>query len=222
MSDFYENESAWRAKVAADARDEACMTFAPGDPKLPRVLLIGDSISMGYTIPVREALRGVANVRRIPGNAGMTERGLANLEAWLGAGNWAAIHFNFGLHDLKYLSADGKLDLSGTQVCGVAAYELNLGTLAMRLLATGAKIVWASTTPVPEGASGRKAGDEVAYNAAAARVMQKAGIPVNDLHAAVRLELATYQLPRNVHFNDAGSKFLGARVAECLRRALRG
>jgi hypothetical protein len=34
------------------------------DPALPRVLLIGDSISMGYTLPVRTALKGKANVHR--------------------------------------------------------------------------------------------------------------------------------------------------------------
>ena len=88
---------------------------------------------MGYTVGVRERLRGVANVRRLPANAGHTARGLASLEAWLGQGGWAAIHFNFGLHDLKYLDANGKLDLSGTQVTALEAYERNLCRLVPRL-----------------------------------------------------------------------------------------
>lgn len=37
-------------------------------PGLPRVLLIGDSISIGYTEPVRMELAGKANVHRIPTN----------------------------------------------------------------------------------------------------------------------------------------------------------
>ena len=38
------------------------------NPALPRVLLIGDSISIGYTLPVRELLDGRANLHR-PGLA---------------------------------------------------------------------------------------------------------------------------------------------------------
>ena len=57
-------------------------TLAPikDDPKLPRVLLIGDSISMGYTLPVRKLLDGKANVHRIPDNGGPTTHGLKNLD----------------------------------------------------------------------------------------------------------------------------------------------
>src|SRR5260221_7460827 len=67
---------------------------------LPRVLLIGDSISMGYTLPVRELLQGKANVHRIPENGSSTPVGVAKLKAWLGDGKWDVIHFNWGLHDL--------------------------------------------------------------------------------------------------------------------------
>ena len=53
--------------------------FAPvtDDPKLPRVLLIGDSISIGYTLPTRDFLKGKVNLHRIPTNGGPTTRGLA-------------------------------------------------------------------------------------------------------------------------------------------------
>jgi hypothetical protein len=66
---------------------------------LPRVLLIGDSISMGYTLDVRELLKGKANVHRIPTNGGPTTNGLKNIKAWLGDSKWDVIHFNWGLHD---------------------------------------------------------------------------------------------------------------------------
>ena len=66
------------------------------DPKLPRVLLIGDSISIGYTLATREFLKGKANLHRIPTNGGPTTKGLASIEAWLGKGKWDVIHFNWG------------------------------------------------------------------------------------------------------------------------------
>ena len=70
---------------------------------LPRVLLIGDSISIDYTLPVRERLAGKANVYRIPENGGCTTNGLAKLNVWLGTQRWDVIHFNWGLHDLKLM-----------------------------------------------------------------------------------------------------------------------
>src|SRR5438093_8938340 len=77
------------------------------DPKLPRVLLIGDSISIGYTVPVRELLKGKANVHRPLTNCEATVRGLRDLDKWLGSGKWDVIHFNWGLHDLKYIGEKG-------------------------------------------------------------------------------------------------------------------
>ena len=78
------------------------------DPKLPRVLLIGDSISIGYTLPTREFLKGKANLHRIPTNGGPTTRGLASIDAWIGESKWDVIHFNWGLHDLKYMGPNGE------------------------------------------------------------------------------------------------------------------
>ena len=59
----------------------ASITDTPG---LPRVLLIGDSISVGYTLPVRALLRGQANVHRLPENGGPTIRGLEQIDGGLG------------------------------------------------------------------------------------------------------------------------------------------
>ena len=64
------------------------------DPALPRVLLIGDSISIGYTLPTRALLAGKANVHRILTNGGPTPNGLEHLTEWLGSGKWDVIHFN--------------------------------------------------------------------------------------------------------------------------------
>src|ERR1017187_10263423 len=101
---------------------------------------------------------------------------------------------------------------AGKQVRGVAAYEENLRQLVARLKATGAKLVWGSTTPVPAGSNGRVQGDEAKYNEAAARVMREAGIPIDDLHAVVVSGPADMQLPKNVHFTNEGYGILARAV----------
>lgn len=181
-------------------------------PGLPRVLLLGDSISMGYTLPVRAKLAGKANVHRPPENCGDTARGVASVDKWLGRGQWAVIHFNFGLHDLKYLDAAGQLAPpdKGKQVASLAQYEANLRTIVARLKKTGAKLIYATTTPVPGGSQGRVEDDAVRYNAVAVRVMREMGVAINDLHAFVKPRQAQLQRPANVHFSDEGS----ARLAE--------
>lgn len=196
-------------------------------PDLPRVLLIGDSISIGYTVAVRELMKGKANVHRIPVNGGPTPNGLKNLTAWLGDSKWDVIHFNWGLHDLKYMGpnnenlADPKAATSHQQV-PLADYEKNLTELVKRLQATRAKLIWCSTTPVAEGSKGRVSGDEVKYNEAAARVMKAAGVPINDLYSHARPRLADIQVPDgNVHFSDAGSRYLAEKVAASITEALR-
>ncbi len=195
------------------------------DPKLPRVLLIGDSISMGYTSEVRTLLEGKANVHRIPENGGTTAKGLKNIKAWLGKTKWDLIHFNWGLHDMKCIQddpgkrADPKAAGSHRQV-SIEDYEKNLRELVAQLKATGAKLIWCNTTPVPEGSGGRIAGEEVKYNEAAARVMKEAGIPTDDLNAHAAAKLKDVQLPANVHYSDAGYKYLAEKVAKEIAAAL--
>src|SRR5258708_28446482 len=92
--------------LAAQQRPNPAMQDVEHVHGLPRVLLIGDSISMGYTVPVRELLKGKANVHRIPTNGGPTTNGITNLKAWLGDSKWDVIHFNWGLHDVKFIRDD--------------------------------------------------------------------------------------------------------------------
>lgn len=182
----------------------AAVTDTPG---LPRVLLIGDSISMGYTLDVRAKLAGKANVHRPLENCGDTARGVASMDKWLGSGKWDVIHFNFGLHDLKYLDAAGQLAApdKGKQVHTLAEYEANLRKIVGRLKQTGAKLIYATTTPVPGGTTGRIEDDAIRYNAVAVRVMQEHGVAINDLHGFVKTRQALLQRPANVHFSTEGS-----------------
>ncbi|QDU36468.1 GDSL-like Lipase/Acylhydrolase [Maioricimonas rarisocia] len=192
-------------------------------PGLPRVLLIGDSISIGYTVAVREKLEGEANVHRIPVNGGPTTRGVDQIDAWLGDSEWDVIHFNWGLHDLKYINDKGQLvdPDKGHQQVSLADYEKNLRELVKRLQQTGAQLIWCATTPVPPGAKGRVPGDEVKYNDVAAKVMQEMGVEINDLYAYAKPRLSEIQRPANVHFSPAGSAVLAEQVASSIREALK-
>lgn len=181
---------------------------------LPRVLLIGDSISIGYTLPTRARLQGKANVHRIPVNGGPTIRGLESVGQWLGSGKWDVIHFNWGLHDLR-------LDEGKHQVA-IEAYEQNLRELVARLKGTGAVLIWASTTPVPDAevTPPRRSNDVIAYNGVAKRVMDENRIRINDLYAFALPQLATIQIPANVHYTDGGYDVLAERVAAAIREVL--
>lgn len=206
--------AAERAKVQAEFPAE----FAPvtDDPALPRVLLVGDSISIGYTQPVRELLRGVANVHRVFENGGPSSRGVQQLDEWLGSGRWDVVHFNFGLHDIK-------LDDAGRPLNSLEDYVANLRAIVRRLRATGARLVFATTTPVPADLSSgprRRNADVLAVNAAAQKLMAELGVPVNDLYAVVAPRLAELQLPRNVHYKPEGSRALARPVADAIRARL--
>ncbi len=185
------------------------------DPGLPRVLLIGDSISMGYTVPVRELLAGKANVHRVPENGGPTIRGIERMDAWLGDGNWDLIHFNFGLHDLKMME-DGSFQVP------IEPYEQNLRQLVERMAATGATLIWCSTTPVPEDVEGpaRTNDDVIAYNEVARAIMDERGIAIDDLYSFALPQIAKIQQPANVHFTEEGYKVLAQQVAASIEAAL--
>ena len=176
--------------------------FVKDDPKLPRVLLIGDSVSRGYTQPTRKVLEGKANVHRAPANCGPTASGLKNLEVWLGEGKWDVIHFNFGIHDRGTPAAD---------------YVKRLEAIVARLEKTGAKLIWASTTPIPDNPAQKQTAQSIVEkNALAAEVMKKHGIPTDDLFAATTPRLKEFQPPLDVHFTGAGYDFLGAKVGESI------
>lgn len=181
--------------------------FVRDEPDLPRVLLIGDSVSRGYTRAVRAAMEGEANVHRAPANCGPTATGLRKLDVWLGEGDWDVIHFNFGIHDRRTDPAD---------------YEQRLGEIVARLKSAGDEVIWASTTPIPED---WKEGPEMAAaiearNDIAARVMEKHDVATNDLFALIIPHLAEVQNPADVHFNAKGYELLGRRVAESIREVL--
>jgi lysophospholipase L1-like esterase len=164
---------------------------------------------------VTRDLKGIAELERIPGNAADTRNGIANLDSWLGEKRWDVIHFNFGLHDLK-------LTPEGPNQVPIEQYEKNLAAILARLQKTGAKLIFATTTPVPEGNLNppRRPSDALLYNAAALRLMQQAGVRVNDLYGFALPRLEAIQRPANVHFTGPGSAVLARRVSQSIRQVL--
>lgn len=182
--------------------------YVKDDPKLPRVLLIGDSVSRGYTLPARVALERKANVHRAPENCGPTANGIKKMDIWLGEGKWDVIHFNFGIHDRKTSAKD---------------YEDRLELIVKQLKATGAKLIWASTTPIPPDT---KDGPEattsiIEKNRIAADIMKKNMVHVNDLFDFITPQLSKVQNPMDVHFKGEGYDMLGRQVALKIEQVLK-
>jgi len=172
----------------------------------PRILLIGDSISMGYTPYVREAIAGT--VEHPAENCYSTARGLQNIQAWVGDGDWDVIHFNFGLHDLRYIDGSWQVPLED--------YKSNLRAIVSILKDTRAELIWASTTPIPTGSTWGFEANVIQYNEAAAQIMQKEGIPIDDLHDKILPMLPEEQIPDNVHFTDHGYQVLAGFVVKSM------
>ncbi len=196
-------------------------------PPLPRVLLLGDSISMGYHGTVVAALDDEAEVIRPKGNCEGTTKGVAAIERWLAldGGDFDIVHFNFGLHDLKRVGADGRNsnDPADRNQADLETYTRQLRVITEAILASGATPIFATTTPVPEGGvkPHRDPEDVDRYNAAAIEIMREFGIAIDDLNAPATRHVADWLRPVDVHFTAEGSRRLGETVAGKVRDALR-
>jgi uncharacterized sulfatase len=210
------------------------------DPKLPRVLVVGDSISMNYHDAAKAKLQGVANYHRVEGNAGPSDRGVSCIELWLGnyrekGLHWDLIQFNHGLHDLKqfYDKETGKY---GKHQISIEQYQENLEKEIAILKKTGATLMWCSTTPVPNNSvgtwdgvtMGRRKDEELVFNKAALEVVKRhPDILINDLNAAVREaaathpEFADWNKGTDVHFwRRPEQEVVGQAVAREIKGAL--
>jgi acyl-CoA thioesterase-1 len=180
----------------------------------PRVLLLGDSISLGYDQPTRDLLAGIASVHHPPENCQSTEYGLVKIEEWLGSTPWDVIHFNWGIWDAHHFTVDDSFRTTH------AEYEQNLRTLVARLKTTEAQLIWASTTPlrgrIDVGSLWVEEAEIPIRNAIAYQVMVDNGIAINDLYAEMLPHLAQLQSADNVHYTSAGYDFLAQRVVDSI------
>lgn len=201
---------------------------AGDDPALPRLLVIGDSVSMNYGPFAEEALKGIVNYHRNEGNCFSSNYGTQYADFWLGdftkkGLQWDVIHFNHGLHDLKQAGPDAPF------ATPIETYKANLRRVIEILNKTGAKLVFCTTTPVPKTSSGkygRQKGAEVAFNKAALEVISEyPEIQVNDLCKVVNASAVFdhFRKGGDVHYyKPAEQNLLGKTVADAVKKALEG
>ena len=192
---------------------------------MKQVVLIGDSIRLGYQAAARAALADVAEVWTPAENGGHTVNVLVNLNAWVLTRQPDVLHVNAGLHDLKTL-------VRGTRdtLVPLPFYRENVGRILHWVRETSPKtrVIWAATTPVHEGrlAAGqnpflRHEKDVEAYNAAAREVCARFNVPINDLHAFIQERGRDQSLTADgVHFTPDAYVALGKKVAAVVREYL--
>ena len=185
------------------------------DPKLPRVLLIGDSILNGYRATVAKALEGKANVDAWVNPLHQASGGLhEQLKGVLAEGPYAVVHFNMGLHGWpKGRIPDGQF----TPLTRKLVHTIRGG-------APVAALIWASSTPVTVKGEPTKLEPEinatiVEHNRMAAAVMKEENVPVNDLYGLMvsKLDLARGD---QFHWKGEGSVLQGKAVAEIVAKHL--
>ena len=211
---------------------------------LPNVLILGDSISIGYTPGVRQLLAGAANVSRPDCNCGPSQFYLKHMESWVGTGKWDVIHVNFGIWDNHYLTgpSDGMdlfweketwvKELPDTPIARGRAirehgyrirtplpeYEQNLRTILTFLQTHADKVVFGLTTPVSGWERDDRCGRIPVYNEAATAICAELGVGVTDLHRVVEMNLD--EQTDGCHFSDAGYKLLADAVAASITKCL--
>jgi len=216
----------WQDKCVAPEFASLRAKIAAEDADKQRVLILGDSISMGYTPVVKRLLRETAVVVRPRENCEGTTKGALNIDRWIGldGGRFDLIWFNFGLHDIKRVRPNGKNsnDPEDPRQAEPADYERQLRAIVGKLKETRAALVFATTTPVPEGGvrPHRDVEDPERYNAIARQVMAEHEIPVVDLYAFALARQKEIQPRVDVHFTKEGSAQLGRVVAERIRARL--
>jgi lysophospholipase L1-like esterase len=189
--------------------------------KRPKVLLLGDSIRMSYQPLVTEMLKDAADVVGPDDNCGFTLWTLHSIERWLGdAGAPDVIHWNNGIHDSGHNPARSPAQIP------LQTYATTIEYLLQTLQAAGAKVIWATSTPVhpdrpfytDQWAWRNEEIDE--YNAAALEIMNRYGVPVNDLHAVVAADCDTTLSEDQLHLSEAGMQKCAEAVTDAIRRAL--
>ncbi len=173
--------------------------------ELPRVLLVGDSITRGYFAGVEQRLKGKAYCARMTTSKCVSDPSFnADLKLLLNQYSFAVIHFNNGLHGWGYSEAqyqDGLTDTVGT----------------IKAHAPESKLIWATTTPVRESSNLQQFGDWTgrvqARNQIAAEVMEAYGVTTDDLFELVE-QHPDWHAKDGVHFNEQGREAQAEKVAE--------
>ena len=150
-----------------------------------KIVLVGDSIRMGYQPFVQERVGDRAEVWGPAENCRHSLVHRENLTAWAIESKPDVYHFNCGIHDLVILDSQPRFTVEG--------YVRNLKLIVERLKAeSSARLIWATTTPMLTPRDETMPNDKCKldldvqrYNEAALPVMQENGIEIDDLYQAV-------------------------------------
>jgi len=179
------------------------------DRKLPSVLLIGDSITRNYYPGVVRRLAGKANVYLMATSACIGDPRLpAQVSDFSALENvhFSVVHFNNGMHGWAYSEAQYR-----------SAFPAFVRVI--RNSFPGARLIWATTTPVKVAARPGPTNPRVdARNAIAKEFVETDGIPIDDQHALMMNHLDAYQ--DTVHFNEKGADIQAAQAASKIMNAL--
>ncbi|MDR2115149.1 MAG: SGNH/GDSL hydrolase family protein [Planctomycetaceae bacterium] len=201
------------------------------DPKLPNVLVLGDSNTIGYVLKLRQLLKDKANVyfplksNGTPDNCANTAYGLENIDRFLGTTKWDVIHFNWGLHDCNRARVENGKRIQDQKIGELRhspeLYGENLEKIIKRLEQTKTKLIWASSSVVNEGTKGNRVGEEVLFNNVAAKIIEKHHIPTNDIYSLTKnFKPEQFKAPGNIHFSKDGFDIIAQQVADVILKTL--
>lgn len=182
---------------------------------MKKILLIGDSIRLGYQEYVKKQFEGIAEVVYPEENGRFSKYTLWALNLWLNdLGKPDIVHFNTGLWDLHH-----ELPMVEA-LSSKEEYIENLRRIINELDRTGAKIIFATTTPIANDGIGRSNYEIDEYNKAAIELMRKKNIQINDLNSLVKDNLINFICEDKLHLTEEGYKACGKQVVEKLMKYL--
>jgi lysophospholipase L1-like esterase len=190
---------------------------------MKNVLLLGDSIRLGYCKYVKKELKGIAEVSYPDDNCRYTQYTLVSLPDWVrlaGAPEEVdVIHWNNGHWDVAHWNRED-ISLNSPE-----QYRDMLERIYHRLciLCPNAKIIFALTTSMnPDGSVGEnpRTNSEIErYNSIAREVMGKLDVEVNDLYSVVKDKPSSFYIDY-AHFTENGYELLGKTVAKVIKANL--
>ena len=190
---------------------------------MKNVILIGDSIRMGYDKYIKDALAGTAEVYYPSENCRFAEYVLRYAHEWKKNDGWSQdadiVHWNAGLWDVLELFGDAPMTSPQYYAEAIARIDKRL-----RMLFPRAKMVFATSTAVLEEKMSEnfKRHNSIIeqYNKIAVEALAGTDTQINDLYAV------THNCPEDWHsdavhyYTDAGRKAIGGRVLSVICRNL--
>jgi len=171
------------------------------DPKLPNILLLGDSITRGYYPGVVHSLDGRANVYLFATSASVGDPRLPDVIRQFYAMEsvrFSVVHFNNGMHGWGYSEEQYKEAFPGF-------------LKVVRSIAQSGRLIWATTTPVKSDASNGASNPRIdARNEIAKAFVNSCSIAIDDQHALMSHHPDLYK--DSVHFSDTGASIQAAQV----------